>query len=242
VIFSTYQSIDVVAQAQRDGVPEFDLVIADEAHRTTGVTLADTVESQFVRVHDNSYIKAAKRLYMTATPRLFDPKVKDKATASDAVLVSMDDESLYGPVLHRLGFGEAVEKDLLTDYKVLVLKVDEGFVAESFQSELAQSGEIKLEDAAKLIGCWNGLAKRFGDTLTTDDLDGDDLTPMKTGCRLRREHPREQGCARDVPEHRRPAHLDLRRRGGHRGRAHEEPDEGRHPPRRRHDERGRPRQ
>lgn len=180
VIFSTYQSIDVVAQAQRDGVPEFDLVIADEAHRTTGVTLADTVESQFVRVHDNSYIKAAKRLYMTATPRLFDPKVKEKATTNDAVLVSMDDESLYGPVLHRLGFGEAVEKDLLTDYKVLVLKVDESFVAESFQSELAQSGEIRLEDAAKLIGCWNGLAKRFGDAATADDLDGDDLTPMKT--------------------------------------------------------------
>ncbi|KRF26798.1 damage-inducible protein [Phycicoccus sp. Soil803] len=180
VIFSTYQSIDVVAQAQRDGVPEFDLVIADEAHRTTGVTLADTVESQFVRVHDNSYIDAAKRLYMTATPRLFDPKVKEKATTNDAVLVSMDDESLYGPVLHRLGFGEAVEKDLLTDYKVLVLKVDESFVAESFQSELAQSGEIKLEDAAKLIGCWNGLAKRFGDAATADDLDGDDLTPMKT--------------------------------------------------------------
>ena len=180
VIFSTYQSIDVVAQAQRDGVPDFDLIIADEAHRTTGVTLADTVESQFVRVHDNSYIKAAKRLYMTATPRLFDPKVKEKADNSAAVLVSMDDESLYGPILHRLGFGEAVERDLLTDYKVLVLKVDESFVAESFQSELAQSGEIKLEDAAKLIGCWNGLAKRFGDALTSDDLDGDDLTPMKT--------------------------------------------------------------
>lgn len=180
VIFSTYQSIDVVARAQRDGVPEFDLVIADEAHRTTGVTLADTVESQFVRVHDNAYIKSSKRLYMTATPRLFDPKVKEKATNNEAVLVSMDDESLYGPVLHRLGFGEAVEKDLLTDYKVLVLKVDEGFVAESFQSELAQSGEIKLEDAAKLIGCWNGLAKRFGDALTSDDLDGDELTPMKT--------------------------------------------------------------
>ncbi|KGN29914.1 hypothetical protein N802_10215 [Knoellia sinensis KCTC 19936] len=180
VIFSTYQSIDVVAQAQKDGVPDFDLVIADEAHRTTGVTLADTVESQFVRVHDNSYIKAAKRLYMTATPRLFDPKVKEKATNNEAVLVSMDDESLYGPVLHRLGFGEAVEKDLLTDYKVLVLKVDESFVAESFQQELAQSGEIKLEDAAKLIGCWNGLAKRFGDAATADDLDGDDLTPMKT--------------------------------------------------------------
>ena len=77
--------------------------------------------------------RAAKRLYMTATPRLFDPKTKEKAQDANAVLASMDDEAVYGPVLHRLGFGEAVEKDLLTDYKVLVLKVDESFVAESFQ-------------------------------------------------------------------------------------------------------------
>ncbi|MFW5472286.1 DEAD/DEAH box helicase [Knoellia sp. CPCC 206450] len=178
VVFSTYQSIDVVAQAQDDGLPEFDLIICDEAHRTTGVTLTGEDESTFVRVHNHAFIKGAKRLYMTATPRLFNPETKDKANDNNAVLASMDDPAVYGEVLHRLGFGQAVEQDLLTDYKVIVLKVDEGFVAESFQQELASSGEIKLEDAAKLIGCWNGLAKRFGGVVD-EDL-GEDLAPMRT--------------------------------------------------------------
>ncbi|MFW5471615.1 DEAD/DEAH box helicase [Knoellia sp. CPCC 206435] len=178
VVFSTYQSIDVVAQAQDDGLPEFDLIICDEAHRTTGVTLTGEDESTFVRVHNNAFIKGAKRLYMTATPRLFNPETKDKADDNKAVLASMDDPAVYGEVLHRLGFGQAVEQDLLTDYKVIVLKVDESFVAESFQQELASSGEIKLEDAAKLIGCWNGLAKRFGGVVD-EDL-GENLAPMRT--------------------------------------------------------------
>nr|WP_246297204.1 type ISP restriction/modification enzyme [Janibacter cremeus] len=179
VVFSTYQSIDVVAEAQKDGLPEFDLIVADEAHRTTGVTLADDEDgSAFVRVHDNSRIKGAKRLYMTATPRLFNPETKEKADNADAVLASMDDESVYGPVFHRLGFGQAVEQDLLTDYKVLVLKVDRGTIAESFHQELAASSDIKLDDATKLVGCWNGLAKRFD----TKDPDSQPLTraAMKT--------------------------------------------------------------
>jgi len=88
VVFSTYHSIDVVAKAQGQGMPEFDLIICDEAHRTTGVTLADADESHFVRVHDNTYLKGVKRLYMTATPRLFDPNTKEKAQANDAVLAS----------------------------------------------------------------------------------------------------------------------------------------------------------
>lgn len=163
VVFSTYQSIDVIAEAQRQGLGEFDLVICDEAHRTTGVTLADTDESHFVKVHDNDIISAKKRLYMTATPRVFGEAVRRKASDADAVLADMNDESLFGPELHRLGFGEAVEADLLTDYKVLVLAIDEQYVAENFQKEMAASGEIPLGDAAKLIGCWNGLAKNFGD-------------------------------------------------------------------------------
>ena len=162
VIFGTYHSIDVLSQAQALGLATVDLVICDEAHRTTGVTLAGQDESAFVRVHDDRFLRATKRLYMTATPRLFRPEVKDRAKEADAVLASMDDEAVFGPVLHRLGFGEAVERDLLADYKVLVLKVDEGFVSENFQQEMAVSGEIKLGDAAKLVGCWNGLAKRFG--------------------------------------------------------------------------------
>ena len=162
VVFSTYQSLDVVAGAQTGGsAPAFDLIVCDEAHRTTGVTLADDLESQFVRVHDNTYLQGVKRLYMTATPRLFDPKVKEKAKESNAVLASMDDEGVFGPELHRLGFGDAVSRDLLTDYKVLVLAVDEQYVAENFQQQIAESGEINLGDAAKIVGCWNGLAKHF---------------------------------------------------------------------------------
>lgn len=178
VVFSTYQSIDVVARAQGGGMPEFDLIVCDEAHRTTGVTLAGQEESSFVRVHDNSYLRGAKRLYMTATPRLFDPNVRDRARANEAVLTSMDDETLFGPVLHRLSFGEAVERDLLTDYKVLVLTVSEDIISSTFQQEMSTHQELKLSDASKLIGCWNGLAKRFG-SQTPEGMEGLDLSPMR---------------------------------------------------------------
>ena len=162
-MFSTYQSIDVIAQAQQQGLDDFDLVICDEAHRTTGVTLAEGDESHFVKVHDNDFLKAAKRLYMTATPRVFGEEVRRKASEAEAVLADMNDETVYGPELHRLGFGDAVDADLLTDYKVVVLAVDEQYVAENFQQAMATSGEIALGDAAKLLGCWNGLAKHFVD-------------------------------------------------------------------------------
>ena len=178
VVFSTYQSVDQVAAAQRSGMPRFDLVICDEAHRTTGVTLAGDDESNFVRVHDDGFLGADKRLYMTATPRLFDPNVRERAKANDAVLASMDDEGVFGPVLHRLGFGEAVERGLLTDYKVLVLTVDEGVVSSGFQQELSAHKELTLSDASRLIGCWNGLAKRFARE-DGDGLAGLGLSPMR---------------------------------------------------------------
>ena len=121
VVFSTYQSIDVIAEAQQQGLGDFDLVICDEAHRTTGVTLAEGDESHFVKVHDSNFLKATKRLYMTATPRVFGEEVRRKASEAEAVLADMNDEAVYGPELHRLGFGDAVDADLLTDYKVVVL-------------------------------------------------------------------------------------------------------------------------
>lgn len=159
VVFSTYQSIDVVAQAMQ-GRGAFDLIVCDEAHRTTGVTLAGADESAFVKVHDNAFLPAARRLYMTATPRIYTDTSRAKAGELNAVVASMDDEEVYGPELHRLGFGEAVQRDLLTDYKVLVLAVDEESVARTFQAELSDSdNELRLDDAAKLVGCWNGLAK-----------------------------------------------------------------------------------
>ena len=175
VVFSTYQSIDVIHQAQELGSPGFDLIICDEAHRSTGATLPGADESAFVRVHRDSYLRAAKRLYMTATPRIFDDSSKAKAGQADVVIASMDDEELFGPEFHRLGFGEAVSKGLLTDYKVLVLAVDEEQVSRAFQTQLAQDSELQLDDIAKIIGCWNGLAKRQN---PYSDFGGDD-TPMQ---------------------------------------------------------------
>ena len=173
VVFTTYQSLPVVAQAQRDGVDRFDLVICDEAHRTTGVTLEGADESNFVRVHDSDYIKSARRLYMTATPRIFDESVKTKADERSAEITSMDDEDKYGPEFHRLSFGQAVERGLLTDYKVLVLTVDEEMVAAPLQTQLAgPDGGLRLDDATKIVGAWNGLAKRAGRT-----PDGTGFTP-----------------------------------------------------------------
>jgi predicted helicase len=117
VVFSTYQSIDVIAQAQKAGeLPPFDLIVCDEAHRTTGTTLSGEDESAFVRIHNAKYIAGLKRLYMTATPRIYDDSSKAKAGEANAVIASMDDEAVFGPEFHRLGFGEAVSKGLLSDY------------------------------------------------------------------------------------------------------------------------------
>ncbi|MCG7278136.1 DEAD/DEAH box helicase [Corynebacterium imitans] len=163
VVFSTYQSLPAIHDAQEAGLEEFDLVICDEAHRTTGATLAGEDPSNFSRIHDNDYIKAKKRLYMTATPRLFDETVKGKAVEHSAELYSMDDEAVYGPEFHRLGFGEAVEKGLLTDYKVLIMTVDESLGADAMGKFNAAGGkDINLTTGSAMIGVWNALAKRSG--------------------------------------------------------------------------------
>ena len=184
VVFSTYQSIDVIANAQRNLLNEnnnnaiFDLIICDEAHRTTGVTLAGNDESAFVKVHDNDFLQANKRLYMTATPRLFSDDSKSKADTSDAVLCSMDDEEIYGQEIYRIGFGEAVERGLLTDYKVLVLTLSENDIPHAVQKMVANSSnEINSDDASKLIGCLNALSKQvLGDNGLIKDTDPE---PMK---------------------------------------------------------------
>ena len=166
VVFSTYQSIDVIARAQKEiiknGFGEFDLIICDEAHRTTGVSLAGEDESAFTKVHDNKFIIAKKRLYMTATPRLYNDDTKSKAAQADAILCSMDDPKLYGKEIYRIGFGEAVERDLLTDYKVLILTLSDKDVPPAVQKMIAdEENEINTDDASKLIGCINALSKQI---------------------------------------------------------------------------------
>jgi len=161
VVFSTYQSIQVISDAQyKHGLEEFDLIVCDEAHRTTGATLAGEDDSNFVKVHDQNHIKANKRLYMTATPRIFGDALKTKANEVSAELASMDDEEKFGKTLHTINFSEAVQRELLTDYKVIVLAVDEGVVSVGVQKRLTDSdSELKLDDATKIIGCYRALSK-----------------------------------------------------------------------------------
>lgn len=161
VVFSTYQSIEVVGEAQQHGFHDFDLIIADEAHRTTGATESGEEDSHFVKVHDNVNVKADKRLYQTATPRVYGERAQEKADEMSALLYDMDDESLYGKELFHLGFGEAVHRGILSDYKVMVLAVDETMVQKQMQHVFAdENSELNFDDVTKIIGTWNGLLKR----------------------------------------------------------------------------------
>ena len=180
VVFSTYQSLAAIHNAQQHGFEPFDLIICDEAHRTTGATLLGDEPSVFSRIHDANYIAGTKRLYMTATPRLFDDNVKGKAAEHSAELYSMDDEAIYGPEFHRLGFGDAVEMGLLTDYKVLVMTVDESVAADAMARFTGGSGqELTLSLASAMIGAWNGVAKRSGKEQGTSSGFAVDAEPMR---------------------------------------------------------------
>jgi predicted helicase len=188
VVFSTYQSIDVISRAQTvlmaNGFSEFDLIICDEAHRTTGVALAEDDKSSFIKVHDNHFIKAKKRLYMTATPRLYSDDSKSKAAQADAILCSMDDPALYGEEIYRIGFGEAVENGLLTDYKVLILTLNDKDIPPAVQRMFAtDESEINTDDISKLIGCINALSKQFlGDDGKTKELDPEPMRRAVAFC------------------------------------------------------------
>ena len=197
IVFSTYQSIQAVHEAQQVGLDDFDLVICDEAHRTTGITLAGEDASNFVRVHDADYIKASKRLYMTATPRLYDEAVKGKAEEHSAELASMDDEAIYGPEFYRLGFGEAVDKGLLTDYKVLVMTVDESVAAQAMAH--SEHNQVNLSLASAMIGAWNGLAKRSGELQGKKGGFDEDAQPMQRSVAFAKDIKTSQLIAETYP-------------------------------------------
>lgn len=174
VVFGTYQSIDVLGKAQKEGFPEFDLIIADEAHRTTGAKALGEEDSSFTKVHSNSNIKGYKRLYQTATPKLYGTEARKKAESNSILISSMDDENLYGKVFYRLGFGDAISHDILTDYKLMVLAVDETVVQKDMQKSLSDpENGLNIDDIGRIIGVWNGMIKRES---FTDKVSG---KPMK---------------------------------------------------------------
>lgn len=177
VVFSTYHSIKVISDAQKEfGFPEFDLIVCDEAHRTTGVTFGgEDNDSAFVKVHNQEFLKGKHRLYMTATPRIYGDVAQDKAIKEGAIVYGMNNEDIYGPEFHVITFSEAVRRKLLVDYKVIVLAVDEDTVSRSVQKLLDDPDNgLTVSDASKIVGCWKALSK-VG--LTLDDLDAPE--PMK---------------------------------------------------------------
>ncbi|HFU4074009.1 TPA: DEAD/DEAH box helicase [Streptococcus suis] len=174
VVFGTYQSIEVLGKAQKNGFPDFDLIIADEAHRTTGAKALGEEDSSFTKVHSNLNVKGLKRLYQTATPKLYGLDAKKKAQDNSIVISSMDDEELYGKVFYRLGFGDAISHDILTDYKLMVLAVDETVVQKDMQKSLSDpENGLNIDDVGRIIGVWNGMIKRES---FTDKVSGE---PMK---------------------------------------------------------------
>ena len=184
-VFCTYQSLPLVAAAQAEGAPAFDLVVCDEAHRTTGVEdpvskrKDDQKVSPFRLVHDKDSIHAHKRLYATATPRLYTESARGRAADRNLDIYSMDDESVYGPEFYKMAFSQAIEGGWLTDYKVIILTLKSDQVSEALGNLLAaeQDSGLNLDDAVKLLGCWDALADPEG-VLSDRNVTGDQHNPL----------------------------------------------------------------
>ena len=165
VVFCTYQSLDKLSAAQSAGAPDFDLIICDEAHRTTGVdregkTGGQESNSNFVKIHNQDFIKGKKRLYMTATPRIYTEAAQQKAEEHNFGVFSMDNEDNYGEEFYRLGFSKAVSADMLSEYKVIVLTIAQDYVANQLSrlsKDVIASLDPATDDAAKIIGCYKAL-------------------------------------------------------------------------------------
>ncbi len=201
VIFSTYQSLGVLEEAQSllaaDGdAARFDLAVCDEAHRTTGVHEADS-GSHFTLIHDSRRIRAAKRLYMTATPRVYTDRVRAQVGehSRDFDVFSMDDEAVYGPELFRMSFGAAVEQGHLSDYEVLVIAVSEPYVANALGTDV-----LNLDDGEPAGGGVSSNHHRGGGQVRglLGRARGSDhsLAPRTGHRRGRRERPERDPCHR----------------------------------------------
>lgn len=155
VIFSTYQSSEKIAEAFKSyNLKAIDLVIADEAHRCAG-----KADSAYSTVLDNQQLPAAKRLFMTATPRIFQSAFKKKASDSGVEVMSMDDEAVFGPVLHKLSFGEAIEQDLLSDYQVVIVGIDNPSYLAMITDRTLVKTSTDIQSDAQSFASHIGLAK-----------------------------------------------------------------------------------
>ncbi len=184
IIFSTYQSALRIKEAQEAGLGEIDLVICDEAHRTVGAMYSSNErddKNAFTLCHSDGNIKAKKRLYMTATPKVYSESSKARAKESDNAIYSMDDEGIFGEEIYTLNFSRAIALDLLTDYKVMILAVRKENLSGVTNSVNQKISQLKAEGTkldkklinnefvCKIVGTHKGLAKK-GVLPTFEDL------------------------------------------------------------------------
>ncbi len=187
IIFSTYQSASRIKEAQEAGLNGIDLIICDEAHRTVGAMYSSNErddKNAFTLCHSDENIKATKRLYMTATPKVYSESSKAKAKESDNVIYSMDDEEVFGEEIYTLNFSKAIALDLLTDYKVIILAVRKENLSGVTNSVNKKISQLKAEGTkldkklinnefvCKIVGTHKGLAKQ--DLIVLDDENKED--------------------------------------------------------------------
>ncbi len=187
IIFSTYQSALRIKEAQEAGLNEIDLIICDEAHRTVGAMYSSNErddKNAFTLCHSDENIKAKKRLYMTATPKVYSESSKAKAKESDNVIYSMDDAEIFGEEIYTLNFSKAIALDLLTDYKVIILAVRKENLSGVTNSVNKKISQLKAEGTkldkklinnefvCKIVGTHKGLAKQ--DLIVLDEENKED--------------------------------------------------------------------
>lgn len=194
IIFSTYQSALRIKEAQEAGLGEIDLIICDEAHRTVGAMYSTNErddKNAFTLCHSDENIKATKRLYMTATPKVYSESSKAKAKESDNIIYSMDDAQTFGEEIYTLNFERAIALDLLTDYKVIILAVRSenlSGVTNSVNKKISQLEAkgtkldkklINNEFVCKIVGTHKGLAKQDLIALDDENKEDNDLKSKK---------------------------------------------------------------
>ncbi len=194
IIFSTYQSALRIKEAQEAGLGKIDLIICDEAHRTVGAMYSSNErddKNAFTLCHSDEHIKAKKRLYMTATPKVYSESSKAKAKEKDNVIYSMDDADTFGEEIYTLNFSQAIALDLLTDYKVIILAVRKENLSGVTNSVNKKISQLKAEGTkldkklinnefvCKIVGTHKGLAKQDLIVLDDENKEDNDLKDKK---------------------------------------------------------------
>ncbi len=200
IVFSTYQSISVLEEAQKQyGLPEFSLIICDEAHRTATATKKPTKEiTEFAKVHEQGIIKGAKRLYMTATPKIFGESIKkqvqNKVYGEGTTLYSMDDSSIFGEKIFHYYFDQGVKDKILSDYKVKILVIDEQeYYHLGLKLKSESDNDLNVGDATKLIGVYKSITG-----LNKKEEDQPDKFPLKRSLVFCKGAIKGVGCSRNV--------------------------------------------